>query len=79
MSLNYGHQQAYHSSCSLYKIMEPPWNDIDRGKQKINKTSPSATLSAINPIWTDLVPNLSLRGESLATNCLNNDMTPIYY
>jgi hypothetical protein len=36
------------------------------------KTCPSATLSTINPTWTDPVSNSGLRGERPATNRLSH-------
>jgi hypothetical protein len=52
--------------------MEHRLNVIDRGKPMYSgKTCPSATLSTINPTWTDPESNPGLRGERPATNRLS--------
>jgi hypothetical protein len=38
------------------------------------KTCPSATLSTINPTWTEPVSNTGLRGERPATNRLSHGL-----
>jgi hypothetical protein len=47
--------------------MEHRWNEIDR-----EKPCPSATLSTINPTWTDPGPNPGLRSERPATTRLSH-------
>jgi hypothetical protein len=48
------------------------WNENWQGKPKFSeKTCPSATLSATNPIWPDLGSNLGRRGGKPATNRLS--------
>ena len=54
-------------SFSFFLVMEHRWNEIDSGK-----TCPSATLSTINPTWTDQGSNQGLRGERPATNRLSH-------
>jgi hypothetical protein len=47
------------------------WNEYWQGKPKyLQKTCPSATLSAINPTWPDLGSNPGRRGGKPATNRL---------
>jgi hypothetical protein len=54
--------------------MEHWWNEIFSGKPKYsgNKNCPSATLSTINPTWTDPGSSPVLRGERPATNRLTH-------
>jgi hypothetical protein len=59
---------------SFFFVMEPRWNEIDRGKPKNSggKACPSSTLSTTNLTWTDLGLNPGLRGEMPATNRLSH-------
>jgi hypothetical protein len=57
----------------VLQVMEHQWHVIDRGKPTtLRKTCPSATLSTINPTWTDLGSNPGLRSERPATNRLSH-------
>jgi hypothetical protein len=48
------------------------WNENWQGKPKYSeKTCPSATLSTINPTWTDLGSNTGCRRENPVTNRLS--------
>ena len=52
---------------SFFFVTEHRWNEIDR-----EKPCPNATLSTINPTWTDPGPNPGLRGERPATTRLSH-------
>jgi hypothetical protein len=48
--------------------MEQQWNDIDKKNWRTRrKTCPSATLSTVNPTWTDLGTNPGLCSEQALT------------
>jgi hypothetical protein len=61
---------------SFFRVIEHPWNEIDKGKPKYSggggETCPSATLSTKIPTWTDPGSNPGLRGERPATNRLSH-------
>jgi hypothetical protein len=40
----------------------------------MGKTCPNSTLSATNPIWTDLAVNLGFCSKRSVTNCLSHGM-----
>jgi hypothetical protein len=74
MSLNCGHQHAYCSSSIWYLSMEKHGGMILTGEEREirEKTCPRATLSTINPTWTEPGTNSSLRGERPATSRLGH-------
>jgi hypothetical protein len=53
------------------------WNWEGKTEVLGGKTCPSATLSAINPTWTDQGSNPGLRGERPATNRLSHGTAPL--
>jgi hypothetical protein len=58
----------------IYQYGEPQCNDINKENWRTqSKTCPTATLSTINPTWTDPGMNLGLHGERPETNHLSHD------
>jgi hypothetical protein len=64
---------------SFFLVMEHRWNETDRGKPKYSGGKPpSATLSTINPTWTDAGSNPGLRSERPNTNRLSHGTAHFY-
>jgi hypothetical protein len=71
-SRSYGRWRERWSVFSFFQVMEPWWNEIDRGKVKyLGKTCPSSTLFTTNPTRADPRSKPGLRGGRPETNRLS--------
>jgi hypothetical protein len=75
--VNFSHQQACCSYSRWYMGMYNHGGMILTGENRRTRrqTCPNATLSTINPTWTDLSANPVLRGERPVTNHLSHGTT----
>jgi len=85
MSMGWDYVSELRSPTGLLFILQvihehgKPWQNDNGGRNRRTrrKTCPSATLSTINPTWTDTGANTGLRDEMPVTNHLNCGSTTL--